>query len=98
MNANHLIQEESFINGEWVKGKNTFEVINPAKNEVISNVANLTIEDVKKAINSASTAWISWRKTTAQQRGGLLTKWFILINDHKEELAEIMTLESGKPL
>lgn len=98
MNTNHLILEESFINGEWIKGKNTFEVINPANNEVVSNVANLTIEDVKKAINSASTAWISWKETTAQHRGNILMKWFNLINEHKDELAEIMTLESGKPL
>lgn len=96
--TNNLILEESYLNGEWIRGKNTFEVINPANNEVISNVANLTIEDVRKAINSASTAWVSWKKTTTQQRGNLLMAWFNLIIEHKEELAEIMTLESGKPL
>ncbi len=96
--SNQLIIDESFINGAWVKGKNTFEVLNPANNEVISNVANLTIEDAKNAINSASAAWISWKKTTAQYRGDILTRWFTLINEHKDELAEIMTLESGKPL
>lgn len=96
--VNKLIIGESFINGKWIKGKNTFEVINPATNEVISNVANLTIEDVKQAINAASDAWINWKKTTAQFRGDLMMKWFNLINEHKDELAKIMTLESGKPL
>src|SRR5690554_4112960 len=99
MNAiNPLILEESFINGKWIKGKNTFEVINPATNEAISNVANLTIEDVKQAIHAASDAWADWKTTTAQFRGDLLMKWFDLINEHTDELAEIMTLESGKPL
>lgn len=95
---NSLILEESFINGKWIKGKNTFEVINPATNEVISNVANLTIEDVKQAIHAASDAWVDWKTTTAQFRGDLLMKWFDLINEHTDELAEIITLESGKAL
>ena len=96
--VDQLIIEESFINGKWISGKNTFEVINPATSEVISNVANLTIEDVKQAINCASEAWISWKNTTSTFRGDLLMKWFHLIMEHKDELAEVMTLESGKPL
>jgi succinate-semialdehyde dehydrogenase/glutarate-semialdehyde dehydrogenase len=97
-NVDQLIIEESFINGKWIKGKNTFEVINPATKQVISNVANLTIEDVKQAINYASHAWLDWKNTTAQFRGDLLMRWFNLIIEHKDELAKVMTLESGKPL
>lgn len=96
--VDQLIIGESFINGRWINGKNTFEVVNPATNEVVSHVANLTIEDVKQAINYASEAWISWKNTTANFRGDLLMKWFHLIIEHKEELAEVITLESGKPL
>lgn len=96
--SNTLLIEEAFINGKWEAGKNKFEVINPATLEAISSVANLTIEDVKRTIIAASKAWESWKNTTAQERGDILMKWFILINDHKDELAEIITLESGKPL
>src|SRR5690606_22606779 len=53
---------------------------------------------VKRTIIAASKAWESWKNTTAQERGDILMKWFILINDHKDELAEIITLESGKHL
>lgn len=95
---NHLIIEDSFINGEWIKGKNTFDIINPATKEVIATAANLTIEDVKKAVNAAYKAWLDWKHTTAQQRSAHLIKWFELINKNKEELAEIITMESGKPL
>src|SRR5690606_27790389 len=95
---NHLVTEEAYINGEWVKAKNTFEVINPATNKVIASVANLTIADTKLAITAASEAWNDWKDTTAQSRGDMLMKWFHAILEHKDELAQIMTLESGKPL
>lgn len=97
-NKNNLITNKSLINGKWLTGKETFEVINPSNNKIIAHVANLSVKEVKVAITTADKAWNSWKNTTAQERSDLLNKWYRLILANKDELAEIMTLESGKPL
>lgn len=97
-NNDSLLISESLIDGEWVTGEETFDVINPARLDVITKVANLTVKEVKQAIKAADQAWQSWRHTTAHERGDLLSKWYQLIYENKDELAEIMTLECGKPL
>src|SRR5690606_27441375 len=66
--------------------------------ETIIKVADLTVAETKQAIQAADQAWKSWRQTTAEERGRLLFAWHQLIQDNKNELAEIMTLECGKPL
>jgi succinate-semialdehyde dehydrogenase/glutarate-semialdehyde dehydrogenase len=52
--------------------------------------------DVRAAINAAYEAWPAYRDLSAKERSNLLRRWFNLITDHKEELAQIMTKESGK--
>src|SRR5690606_27656503 len=97
-NTNNLIISESFINGKWITAKETFDVLNPSTGKNICKVANLTVKEVKEAITAADKAWKSWKNTTAQERSELLFEWFNLIHKNKDQLAEIMTLESGKPL
>jgi len=96
--ANNLLISESLINGKWISGKETFEVINPANGKSITNVANLTVKETKEAIKVADKAWKTWRNTTAEERGDLLFQWYKLILKNKDQLAEIMTMECGKPL
>lgn len=96
--SNNLIIEESYINGKWEKGKKTFAVLNPADNKTIAEVADLTVTETRAAIKAAHKAWLTWRQETAQHRGELLYKLYRLINDHKDKIAEIITLESGKPI
>ncbi|MCC9166856.1 NAD-dependent succinate-semialdehyde dehydrogenase [Pontibacter harenae] len=100
MEENSLVRTDAYINGQWVKAAsgNTFEVTNPATGEVITSVADLNREDVRKAIDAADAAWPAYREMTAKERATLLRKWFDLIMEHKEELAHIMTIESGKVL
>jgi succinate-semialdehyde dehydrogenase / glutarate-semialdehyde dehydrogenase len=93
-----LLHTEAFINGAWVgagEGK-TFAVTNPADGEALAEVADLSRADVARAIDAAHTAWRSFRETTAKERSGLLRKWFDLIIEHREDLARLMALESGK--
>ncbi len=97
MKAN-LLQSKAFINNQWVgacSGK-TFQVTNPATGEVIGNVPDMDRNDVIKAIDAADASWFAYRALTAKERSNLLRAWFNLIVDHKEELAHIMTIESGK--
>lgn len=96
--TNSLIIEKSYINGKWEKGKNTFAVHNPADNSTIAKVADLTVAETRAAIKVAHKAWSKWKTETAQFRCDLLYKLYLLLNEHKDEIAEIITLESGKPI
>jgi len=96
--ARIMLIDKSFIDGKWDSGKNTFDVSNPATVETILIVADLTVRETKQAIDAADKAWKTWRQTTAEERGNLLFAWHQLIQDNKDELAEIMTMECGKPL
>ncbi|WP_082195547.1 NAD-dependent succinate-semialdehyde dehydrogenase [Bacillus testis] len=85
------------INGEEVLCKDVIEVNNPATNEVIATVPNGGAEEARAAVDAAYHAFPSWAKKTAGERSRLLRNWYNLINDHKDELAKIMTKEQGKP-
>ena len=99
MKTNDLIFDRSFVNGEWtIQGDSTFEVTNPANGDCIQTVSDGGIEITEMAINAADKAFKSWQKTTAKYRAGILERWNDLILEQTEKLAEIMTLECGKPL
>ena len=93
-----LFKEEAFINGNWVKSKNTFLVNNPATDEIIANVANLGTVETEAAIASAEIALPAWRSKLAKERATIMRKWFDLIIANTQDLATLMTLEQGKPL
>ncbi|HEY0897852.1 MAG TPA: NAD-dependent succinate-semialdehyde dehydrogenase [Sphingobacteriaceae bacterium] len=98
METKNLIRSQAYINGEWndARSRKTFPVYNPATGEVITSVADLDREDTHRAIDAADAAWPAYRAMTGKERAALLRKWFNLIMDNQEELARIMTLESGK--
>ncbi|MEP0848726.1 MAG: aldehyde dehydrogenase family protein [Phycisphaerae bacterium] len=91
------------INGEWcnsASGK-TFPTINPATEEVIAQVAEADKADVDLAVKAARRAFDSgpWtQKLSATERGQLMNRLADLIEEHKQELAELETLDNGKPL
>ena len=90
----------AFINGNWVDAHDgsTFEVTNPADEMVIAEVANCGEEETKQAINAAVEALPVWSALPAKQKSSILRKWFELITANIEELAELLTLEQGKPI
>ncbi|KGE15583.1 NAD-dependent succinate-semialdehyde dehydrogenase [Sphingobacterium deserti] len=93
-----LFTEQAYIDGRFITGKTSFAVVNPATGESLGSVPDLTVEDTKKAIDAAEKAWMNWRNVPVGERCLVVRKIFDLINQHKDELAEIMTKESGKPL
>ncbi|MAY62825.1 MAG: succinate-semialdehyde dehydrogenase (NADP(+)) [Rhizobiales bacterium] len=93
-----LLETRGFLGGEWVKGSKTFEVKNPATGEKIADVADLTAEDTKKAIDIAYEAQKEWRAKTAKERCTILLKWNDLLLENQEDLGKILTAEMGKPL
>ncbi|PNB77178.1 succinate-semialdehyde dehydrogenase (NADP(+)), partial [Pseudomonas sp. FW305-BF6] len=89
-----------YIDGNWVgndKGSFT-KVTNPATGDVIGAIPTGGTIEAKQAVDAAHSAFKIWSKKTAEERFHLLMKWHRLIDDHKEELAKLMTLEQGKPL
>ena len=89
-----------FIDGNWQPSdKNqTYEVINPATEEVIGNASKASSEDVNKALKSAEKGLKVWRNTPPWQRSYIIRKIADLIREKKDVLAKWMTLEVGKPL
>ncbi len=89
------------INGKWVdsvSGK-TFPTINPSTGEVITQVAESDAPDVDKAVAAARAAFDKgpWRKMSAAERGVLMYKLADLIEKHSDELAQLESLDNGKP-
>ena len=90
-----------FIGGRWldsVSGK-TFPTVNPATGETICQVAEGDKADIDLAVKAARKAFEQgpWSKTSAAERGRLLYKLADLIEQHKEELAALESLDNGKP-
>lgn len=95
---NPLLLNQAYINGKFISHIHTFDVINPATGKVIDSVPNLEVKACQNAIAAAETAWKTWRSLSATQRSILVRNWYDLILKNKNYLAEIITLESGKPL
>jgi len=89
-----------FIDGKWQasSSKETYEVINPATEEVIGNASKASSEDINKALKSAEKGFEVWKKFTPWERSAIIRKIADLIRKKNNELAKWMTLETGKPL
>ena len=95
-----LLQTQAFINNQWVDGENgaTFDVSNPARGDVIAQVADLSRADLARAIDGAEAAQKKWAALTANERCNILRNWYNLMMEHQSDLAMILTAEMGKPL
>ncbi len=94
--------KQLLINGQWqdaASGK-SFDVVNPASEKVIAQVAHGDEQDIALAVQAARQAFESgpWAKMTPSERGKLIWKIGDLIEKHNDELAELETIDNGKPL
>ncbi len=89
-----------FIDGKWIKSSNgdTYEVINPANEEILGRASKASPEDVEKALKSAEQGLEVWKKTTPWQRSYILRRIADKMREKQDVLAKWMTLEMGKPL
>jgi succinate-semialdehyde dehydrogenase/glutarate-semialdehyde dehydrogenase len=89
-----------FIDGKWQPSEKneTYEVINPATEEVIGKASKATPADVEKALKSAEKGFAVWRNTPPWQRSYVIRKIADLMRKKSEVLAKWLTLEVGKPL
>jgi len=89
-----------YINGQWIEaeGGKTFPVTNPANGQVIGNIPDGNQDDARKAIQAAEDAFKGWSTLTAYERSSYLYKAWQIMMERKNQLAELMTTEQGKPL
>ncbi|HIA43687.1 MAG TPA: aldehyde dehydrogenase family protein, partial [Gammaproteobacteria bacterium] len=90
-----------YINGEWVdpaEGVNPFDVINPANEEVIAQIALGSPADVDKAVAAAREAFDSFSQTSVEERLALLGKIVEIYQSRYDEIAETISQEMGAPL
>ena len=89
-----------FINGKWQKSENneTYDVINPATEEIIGKASKAGRGDVDKALKSAEAGLKVWRNTAPWQRSYIIRKIADKIREKQDVLAKWLTLEVGKPL
>ena len=82
LNDPSLLETRAYIGGEWVDGDDgTFDVTNPARGDVVANVANLSRAQVADAIAQAEDAQKEWARWTGKERAAVLRKWFDLMMD-----------------
>ena len=88
------------VGGEWVDSASgeTMEVIAPATGETIAEVPRCSAEDVDRAVEAAKKALPEWLEKTPKERSELLHKLADVIDDNAEELAQLESLNVGKPL
>src|SRR5436189_6193026 len=93
-------QRKNFVGGEWVDAVDggTMEVINPATGETIAEVPSGTKGDVDRAVEAAKKVLPEWLETTPGERAEALLKLADAIDEHSDELAELESLNVGKPL
>ena len=89
-----------FIDGKWAPSSNeeTYEVINPATEEILGKASKASPEDVDRALKSAEKGLQVWKKTAPWQRAYIIRKIAAKIREKTDVLAKWMTLEVGKPL
>ena len=91
---------KNFVGGDWVDAASgeTMEVINPATGETIGEVPSCGAEDVDRAVDAAKKALPEWLDATPKERSELLHKLADVLDEHGEELAQLESLNVGKPL
>ena len=90
------------IDGRWADGAKTFDTINPATGEVLTQIAEGSSADVDRAVEAARRALEDrtgpWRKMSASERGRLIWRLADLLETNIDEFAELETLDNGKPI
>lgn len=96
-------KNKTYINGDWIEGTSgkTLQSINPATGEVIAELQENSIEDVKKAIAAAKESFYvtrEWRDMDVQSRSDVLLRIADMVEEELEEIAKIESMDNGKPL
>ncbi len=86
------------IGGEWSKGSGSFQVLDPATEEPLAEVADANVADALDAVTAAQDALAGWATTAPRKRAEILRKAFELMTERSEQFARLMSAENGKSL
>ena len=92
-----LFREAALIGGSWL-ARPDMEVADPATGLALGSMPDCTADETRAAIAAAEAAMPGWRARTHAERADILMRWYQLMLDHAEDLAQILTAEQGKPL
>lgn len=93
------VPTDLLIGGSWVTGDNgSFPVHNPSCGQILTHVADASIEQGIEALDAACDARTSWAETSVRERANILNRAYTLMTQRTEVIARLMTLEMGKPL
>ncbi|NCF73922.1 MAG: betaine-aldehyde dehydrogenase [Gammaproteobacteria bacterium] len=92
--------QKSYINGEYVSNQDgaTFETRHPGNDQRICEIEVAGQAEVDRAVAAASAAFEAWSETPAVERGAILRRAATLLRERNQELAELETLDTGKPI
>jgi succinate-semialdehyde dehydrogenase/glutarate-semialdehyde dehydrogenase len=94
-----LLRDTCLIGGEWLKATAaSLEIRNPATGALVGTVPSFGAAETRRAIEAAEAAFGPWKAKTAAERAKILKRWFELMMENQEDLAQLMTAEQGKPL
>ena len=91
---------KNLIGRQWRDGSSgiRIEIVNPATQEIIDTVPNVSLEDVKEAVEVAKEEQKKWQEISIYNRGEILYKFITLVEENKERLENLLTEETGKPI
>ena len=89
-----------FINGKWQKSSTgeTYEVINPATEEILGKASKASIKEIELSLKSADKGFQIWKNTSPWERSKIIRKISELLRKRVDVLAKWLTLEVGKPI
>ena len=89
---------EMVINGELIDSENKIEILNPANNQIVDTVPSASLDNVKDALNAAKKAQKVINDMSSRKISRILYDIYQDLKEHSEELAMLITLETGKPI
>src|SRR5437868_6003419 len=90
--------KKNYLNGQWVGGGESIDIVNPATAQVFAKVATVTREQVRAALADAQVAFEGWRSLPAKARADYLLAVADQLNRRTDDVARLLTQENGKPL
>jgi succinate-semialdehyde dehydrogenase/glutarate-semialdehyde dehydrogenase len=93
-----MVETRLYINGEWVETEQKVEVVDPASQNIVAQVSKAGSDHVDQAISAADSSLNSWSQLPARKRAQYLNQISKKLLEKKNEIAEVLSIEEGKPL
>lgn len=100
MNNPELFRDKALVGGNWIESKTSkrFDVVDPGSGKVWATAPDCGPDDVDDALKASHAAFQDFKKVNPRTRAQCLLKWDQLIRENRDDLAQIVTYECGKPL